>query len=105
MESVRTEYRDHVLTRTDSVFISDSVYIREKGDTITITHVRYAYRDRYVRDTAYVAVVDSVAVPYPVPAQLTRWQKFKQDLGGFAFGALALAIALAAFLLFRKLRR
>lgn len=96
------EYRDRL--RTDSVFVSDSVYIREKGDTIFMEHTRYLYRDRLLTDTAYVHVTDSVQVPYPVPASLTRWQQFKQDLGGIAFGIALLAIILGIVWLIRKLR-
>lgn len=27
---------------------------------------------------------NSIRVPYPVESQLTKWQKLKQDVGGFA---------------------
>lgn len=96
VESVRTEYKDRLQTRVDSVFVADSVFIREKGDTIYIEHTRYAYRDRYTRDTTYVSVVDTVCVPYPVPAELSRWQKFKQEVGGTAIVALVVLLGAGA---------
>lgn len=104
IESVRTEieYRDRL--RTDSIFVSDSVYIREKGDTIFVEHTRYAYRDRMQVDTAYVCITDSVQVPYPVPAQLSSWQRFKQDVGGIAIGVLAVVITLGLIWVLRRIK-
>lgn len=94
VEKVRTEYRDLYHTKTDSVYVSDSVFIREKGDTILIEKYHYLYRDRLQVDTAYVCVTDSIEVPYPVPAQLTRWQKFRMEFGGIAFWILLAAIGI-----------
>ena len=108
VETVRTEieYRDRLQTRTDSIHITDSVYVKEKGDTVLIERWRTSYRDRLITDTAtvYIERVDSVQVPYPVATPLTKWQQFKQDLGGIAFGVSLFAIVLAVIWLIRMIR-
>lgn len=37
---------------------------------------------------------DSIRVPYPVEKQLTKWQQWKMDLGGWAMGVLAVLVIL-----------
>ena len=70
----------------DSIYLLDSVYVKEKGDTVLIEKYKYLYRDKLVRDTLYMAKTDSIQVPYPVEKELTRWQQMKQELGGWALG-------------------
>ena len=59
----------------DTAYVRDSVYIKEvqKGDTIRITEYRDRYRFRYITTTDTIIRVDSVAVPYPVPA-IPMWK-------------------------------
>ena len=35
---------------------------------------------------------DSIPVPYPVEKQLTKWQRWKMDLGGWAMGVAAVLV-------------
>lgn len=72
----------------DSIYLLDSVYIKEKGDTVFIEKYKYLYRDKLVRDTQYIAKTDSIQVPYPVEKVLTRWQQLKLELGGWALGII-----------------
>ena len=37
---------------------------------------------------------DSIPVPYPVEKQLTKWQRWKMDLGGWAMGVSMLLVIL-----------
>lgn len=68
----------------DSIHERDSIYIKESGDTVYKYRDRYIYRSKIVRDTVYTKQADTISVPYPVEAQLTKWQKLKQSVGGFA---------------------
>ncbi len=70
----------------DSIYQLDSIYIRDKGDTVLITKTKYIYRDKLIRDTVYTSRVDSVQVPYPVEKKLSRWQQFKVDAGEWVLG-------------------
>jgi hypothetical protein len=75
-ESVRTEYRDVRLR--DSVYVSDSVVIHTKADTVWYEKYKIYYQDRLLRDS--IIVTDSVQVPYPVEVvrevnKLKWWQQ------------------------------
>jgi len=76
----------------DSIRVTDSVYVREKGDTVREYRWRYVYRDRAVHDTVFVERCDSVAVPYPVERRLTRWERWKMSAGGWCTGALVTVV-------------
>lgn len=76
----------------DSIYMLDSVYVKEKGDTVLIEKYKYLYRDKLVRDTLYMAKTDSIQVPYPVEKELTRWQQFRINFGGWAIGIVIIAI-------------
>lgn len=76
----------------DSIYERDSIFIRSQGDTVLIEKFKYKYVDRLVRDTTYISKVDSIQVPYPVEKQLTKWQQFKQDVGGIALALLSIVV-------------
>ena len=44
----------------DSVFIHDSIFIREGGDTVVITRWRTSWRERTVHDTVRERVTDTI---------------------------------------------
>lgn len=92
--------------RRDSIYHRDSIFVKEKGDTVYLEKFRYLYRDKWKQDTVYINRTDSIRVPYPVEARLTRWQQMKLELGGWAFGILlAAAIGLAAWMLLRRRKK
>jgi len=90
IESTRTEYRN--IITTDSVFLRDSIFVKEKGDTLILEKYRYFYRDRVLRDS--VIVKDTIRVPYPVEvvkevkAPLSSWQNFQVWCGRIALVVL-----------------
>lgn len=88
VESVRTEYRDKV--QRDSIYVLDSIYMREKGDTVFVDRWRYAYKDRLLTDT--LILNDTVRVPYPVEKSLSRWQRAKMDVGGWIIGGMSIIL-------------
>ena len=87
IESVKTEYRN--IATIDSVFLRDSIFVKEKGDMLIVEKYRYLYRDRIIRDS--VIVRDTLRVPYPVEIvkevkkPLTGWQNFQVWCGRIAF--------------------
>lgn len=62
VETVKNEYIKEI--QRDSIRYYDSIYVRDKGDTIFLEKYKYIYRDRYRNDTTLV--VDTIKVPYPV---------------------------------------
>ena len=81
----------------DSVFVKDSVLV-VKGDTVTEYRWKYVFKYKNRTDTAYVSRTDTLRVPYPVEAKLTKWQQFKMEAGGYAIAlAVILVIAVAGY--------
>lgn len=96
-----------VVNIRDSVAIHDSVVIvrNEQGEVKEKLIVRYRDRwhatqdnltlqrqiDRYKASNDSLRAVrrDSVSVPVPVEKKLSRWQKIKMDVGGWAIGAMS----------------
>ena len=82
--------------KKDSVWLHDSVYVSEKGDTIRIERWRTKYVSKEVHDTLYQSVRDSIPVPYEVmkevPAKLSSVQKGLMVIGLFAILALILVV-------------
>lgn len=98
-----TEYitkRDTLMTQ-DTLILRDSVTVYFKGDTVY--KEKYALRDRYKyvykATTDTLIKTDSVRVPYPIEARLTKWQKAKMTIGGWCVVALT-AVSLAAAIWF-----
>lgn len=71
--------------QVDSVFRRDSIFVKEKNDTVYVYKEKVRDRYRLLRDTIYQHSVDSVYVDkvreVKVEKQLNAWQKFK--LRGF----------------------
>lgn len=56
----------------DSIYVHDSIHVREKGDTVTVERWHTRWRDRWHSDTVYVSRRDSVPVPYEVVKEVER---------------------------------
>jgi ABC-type multidrug transport system permease subunit len=102
VESVKTEYRDKILR--DSVYMFDSIYVKEKGDTLIMERFRYLYKNKLIRDSIFIC--DTIRVPHPVEVikqvkkPLSGWQNFQVWCG-----RIALAIFMFAFLFFVLIRK
>lgn len=78
-------------------FQHDSIFVREKGDTVYkyVEHIRY--RDRVKVDTFYRVRVDSVTVErikeVEVAQPLPPWQKARQGAFWWLVGAVLLLLA------------
>ena len=74
----------------DSVFVRDSVYLKEKGDTV------YKYKDRFVYvyknrvDTFFAEKIREIEVPVPVERKLTWWEVVKMEWLDRIFAALVI---------------
>ena len=90
VETVKTEYRDKYLR--DSVYFRDSIFVKEKGDTLIMEKYSYLYRDKIVRDSIFKT--DTIRVPYPVEVvkkikkPLSSWQNFQVWCGRIALVAV-----------------
>ena len=107
IESVRYDSVMIEKLMRDSVFVRDSVYLQEKGDTI------YKYKDRFVYvykirvDTFFAEKIREKEVPVPVERKLTWWERVKLNYAEWVIAVLV-AIALVCALrqwLARKIRK
>lgn len=92
VETVRMDSIYLTQTLRDSIVRYDSVYVRDKGDTLYVERWKYLYRDKVRVDTMVSVRVDTLAVPYPVEKKLTRWEQFRLDVGGYALFAVVIVI-------------
>ena len=94
VETTKIEYRENFVR--DSIFHYDSIFVKEKGDTLIFERYRYMYRDKFIRDSIFIN--DTIRVPYPfevikeVKQPLSDWQNFQVWCGRIALIALAVII-------------
>lgn len=126
VETVKTEYK----TKTDTVKMSDTIrteketILREARpeDSAMIAKLGIRLQDnerllillrnqltkanskQYESHTDTVIKKDSVQVPYPVPAQLTKWQQLKVDWGGWALLGIVLISLFSIIYIIRRYR-
>lgn len=105
VETVRTDSVYLTKIQRDSVTRYDSIYIKERGDTVWLEKYRYLFVDKLRRDTLYVCRTDTIRVPYPVERELTAWQQFRLDVGGYAVCAVVVTILTAVGYLVYKLKK
>ena len=107
IESVRYDSLMIEKLMRDSVFVRDSVYLKEKGDTI------YKYKDRFVYvyknrvDTFFAEKIREIEIPVPVERKLTWWERVKLNYAEWVIAVLvtiALVYALRQWLA-RKIRK
>lgn len=100
-----TIQRDTVYkVRTDSVAVlqRDSVFIRERGDTVFIYKERLRYRDRVKIDTVRLVKVDSVTVERVKEVKVEKPLSWGQRLKLRLFWGLLAAALVMGLLIFRK---
>ena len=79
IETKKIEYRDKYIR--DSIHYYDSIYLKEKGDSVILEKYKFIYRDKLIRDT--VCKTDSINVLYPVEVpgteanRLSSFQSFQ----------------------------
>lgn len=78
----------------DSIWLHDSTYIKEKGDTVRIEKWHTKYIEKQVHDTTYIAKVDTIREVFTneVEKSLTWWQQTKMHIGAIALYLLALLV-------------
>ena len=93
---IHTEYvyRTDSFLQRDSIYVNDSVFVREKGDTVWIERYKTLYRDRW-RDVVRVdSVVEVDSIPYKVEVEkpLTWWERQKIEFGELAMFLMAVLL-------------
>ena len=105
VETVRLETERVVDIQRDSVYVLDSIYVREANDTIYITKWRVEFKEVLRVDTFRVERIDTLNTIVEVEKKLTKAQQFKMDVGAGVLYAIPILIAVGLFLLYRKLKK
>ena len=93
VEKVRNDTVLQSKTLHDSIYVHDSISIKEQGDTVMIEkwHTKYVLNEKH--DTTYIATHDTIPKPYPVevevPAELTWWQETRLHIANIVLWVLA----------------
>ena len=81
----------------DSVWLHDSILVKDKGDTVLIEKWHTKYIEKLRIDTTYIAKVDSIPVPYEVTKyvekKLSKTQKVLMMIGIITLIAVIVALA------------
>lgn len=110
VETVRTDTTYISKHQRDSIWLHDSIYMKEyqQGDTIYVLRDRWhtKYVEKQVRDTTYIAKTDSIPVTFPIEVkvqrELTLWQKTLQRAGGIALILLLVWLGWQAWKIYAK---
>ena len=103
VESVRLDSVVTILHHRDSIYQHDSVYIKEKADTVLIERWHTRWRDRVSHDTLYMSKTDTIRVPVPVERKLSKAERTYITIGKWSVGAVAgLVLAAICFIFFRR---
>lgn len=88
------------LHTSDSVFVRDSIYLRQKGDTCYLDR----WHEKTVFKNVYMVKVDSIPVPYPVEKQLSKWEQIQLKYAVWSFGALCMLLVVLGYKLYKKIK-
>lgn len=103
VESVRHDSVVTILHQRDSIYQHDSVYIKEKADTLLIERWHTRWRDRVSHDTLYISKVDTIRIPVPVERKLTKAERTYITIGKWSVGAVAgLVLAAICFIFYKR---
>ena len=103
VERVRHDSVVTILHHRDSIYQHDSVYIKEKEDTLLIERWHTRWRDRVSHDTLYMSKTDTIRIPVPVERKLTKAERTYITIGKWSVGAVAgLVLAAICFIFFRR---
>ena len=94
VEKVRTDTTYITKWQKDSVWLHDSIHIKERGDTVMIERWHTQWRDRLRVDTIYRETHDTIPQPYPVETikmvekELSWWQRLRLWIGNIGLIAI-----------------
>ena len=103
VESVRHDSVFVSLYQRDSIYQHDSVFIKEKADTLLIERWHTRWRDRVSHDTLYMSKTDTIRIPVPVERKLTKAERTYITIGKWSVGAVTgLVLAAICFIFYKR---
>lgn len=105
VEKVKTDTIYKSKVQKDSIWLHDSVYVSEKGDTIRIEKWHTKFIEKLITDTVYQHKIDSIPVPYPKEVYVEKKLNWLQTTLMWTGGTALLALLGFAFYKSRKFIR
>ena len=105
VETIKTDSVRVVDIQRDSIYVQDSVIVREKADTIFVTRWRTEYREALRVDTVQIIRTDSIQNIIEVERKLTKLQQTQMDIGRGVMWAVPFVVIFLLFILYCKLRK
>lgn len=105
VETIKTETERVVDIQRDSIYVLDSVFVRQANDTVFLTKWRVEYKEALRVDTFNVERIDTLNTIVEVEKKLTKVQQLKMDVGTGVLYAVPILIAVGLFILYRKLKK
>lgn len=99
VEKVRTDTLRQYRNVHDSIYVHDSVSVKENGDTVRIEKWHTKYIEHEVHDTVYHATHDTIPQPYPVIHEVER-KLTRREQTMMSIGALAIFAAVCWLILY-----
>lgn len=95
----------------DSIWMKDSVLVREKGDTVLVDRWHVSYKEKVLVDTVYEHKVDTLTKVVEVPVEKpsgkrTWWEKLRMFAGDIVMIVLLLIVTffIIKYFIFRLVR-
>lgn len=108
MEKVvcREVLKHDTLHTSDSVFVHDSVFIRQNGDTRYIDrwHEKTVFKNVYKVKVDSFLKRDSIPVLYPVEKELSKWEQLQLKYAIWSFGAFCVLLVVLGYKLYKKIK-
>lgn len=79
VERIRTEYVSKNILKVDTFLEKDSVFVKEKGDTVWLERWKTRREISFRNRTDTILLTDTITITVKVPAELSWKQKAKQD--------------------------
>ena len=96
VEKVRIDSTYITKHQRDSIWLHDSVFVKDKGDSVWVERWHTKYIEKQIHDTLIQATHDTIPVicevEKEVPAQLSSWQKLLIKAGYLALAAFIACI-------------
>lgn len=98
--------KNDTLHTSDSVFVRDSIYLRQKGDTCYLDrwHEKTVFKNVYMVKVDSFLKRDSIQVPYPVERELSKWEQFQLKYAVLSFGALCMLLVILGYKLYKNIK-
>lgn len=101
VDRIKTEYIVKNNTKVDTFLAKDSVFIREKGDTVWLEKYKTIYKTSYVDKVDTIIKSDTVPVIVNVPAEFSFKQKIMLD----SWWILAVAAGVGVVIIIKRVKQ